>query len=93
MQLADDGIPPVRARNKVSQMFLVSAATVKRWSASWKATREDALLDHRSAQDERDTFLLIASPALVFELKKTGLKKCSNKEANINNSTIAELHQ
>ena len=59
-----DGISPVRAWNKVRQMFLVSAATVKRWSASWDATREDALLDHRSVQDERDPSLLFASPAL-----------------------------
>ena len=59
-----DGISSVRAWNKVRQMFLVSAATVKRWSASWDATREDALLDHRSVQDERDPSLLFASPAL-----------------------------
>ena len=64
-----DGVSPIRARNKVSQMFLVSAATVKRWSSLWESIGEDALLDHRSKHEERDPSLLIGSPALVFELQ------------------------
>ena len=68
LELAD-GIPPVRAQNKVSQMFLLSAATVKRWSASGEATGEDALLDHRSVQDERDPSLLFAR-VIKLDLKR-----------------------
>ena len=64
-----DGVSPIRARNKVSQMFLVSVATVKRWSSSWESIGEDALLDHRSEHEERDASLLFGSPALVFELQ------------------------
>ena len=64
-----DGVSPIRARNKVSQMFLVSAATVKRWSSSWESIGEDALLNHRSEHEERDPSLLFGSPALVFELQ------------------------
>ena len=60
---------PFVLENKVSQMFLVSAATVKRWSLSWESIGEDALLDNRSEHEERDPSLLFGSPALVFELQ------------------------
>ena len=43
-----DGVSPVRARNKVSQMFLVSAVTVKRWSAVFEANGEHALFDNKT---------------------------------------------
>ena len=41
-----DSISPVCARNKVSQMFLMSAATVKRWSAVREANGRHTLFDH-----------------------------------------------
>ena len=40
--LLADGVSPIRARNKVSQMFLVSVITVKRWSSSWEANGKHA---------------------------------------------------
>ena len=51
------------------EMFLVSAATVKRWSSSWESIGEDCLLDHRSEHEERDPSLLFGSATLVFELQ------------------------
>ena len=38
--------------NKVSQMFLVSAAAVKKWSAPWEATGKDALFDNKIMHEE-----------------------------------------
>ena len=43
-----DGVSPIRARNKVSQMFLVSVITVKRWSSSWEANGKQDLFDYRT---------------------------------------------
>ena len=53
---------------KLAKCFLVSTATVKRWSLLWESTGDDALFDHRSIQEEQDPPLLFASPPLVFEL-------------------------
>ena len=43
-----DGVSPIRARNKVSQMFLVRVITVKRWSSSWEANGKQDLFDYRT---------------------------------------------
>ena len=43
-----DGVSPILAQNKVSQTFLVSAVTVKRWSAVWEANNKHALFDYKT---------------------------------------------
>eukprot|EP00731_Ephydatia_muelleri_P024586 Em0016g857a len=78
-----EGKSTSNAQNMVSNMFLVSPSTVRRWITAWETTGEGALLDHRSTPKDEDPSLLFACPDLVFELKswiserlKQGGKHC-----------------
>eukprot|EP00731_Ephydatia_muelleri_P036854 Em0338g5a len=64
-----EGKSTSNAQNMVSNMFLVSPSTVRRWITAWETTGEGALLDHRSTPKDEDPSLLFACPDLVFELK------------------------
>eukprot|EP00731_Ephydatia_muelleri_P006417 Em0003g665a len=63
-----NGMSAGDAEINVSQMFMVSPITVRRWVTLWKNTREEAFHDGRSSKEQSDSSIVLSCPDFVFEL-------------------------